>query len=80
MRERLSPDAWQVITEMAERLANEVEDDDGVLSAADHELVGMLSAAGYVVVGVLGAAGGEVGGVPRAADHEVVGVLSAAGR
>ena len=30
LRERLSPDAWQVITEMAERLAQEVEDDDGV--------------------------------------------------
>src|SRR5205807_6970253 len=32
LRERLSPDAWQVITEMAERLGQEVEDDDGVVS------------------------------------------------
>ena len=35
LRERLSPDAWQVITEMSERLAQEVEDDDGVASAAE---------------------------------------------
>jgi uncharacterized circularly permuted ATP-grasp superfamily protein/uncharacterized alpha-E superfamily protein len=41
LRERLSPDAWQVITEMEEHLAREVEDDDGVISAAElvlHEL------------------------------------------
>jgi uncharacterized circularly permuted ATP-grasp superfamily protein/uncharacterized alpha-E superfamily protein len=35
LRERLSPDAWQVITEMAERLAEEVHDDDGVVSLAE---------------------------------------------
>src|SRR6266481_3507769 len=35
LRERLSPDAWQVITEMTERLAHEVDDDDGVVSAAE---------------------------------------------
>jgi uncharacterized circularly permuted ATP-grasp superfamily protein/uncharacterized alpha-E superfamily protein len=35
LRERLSPDAWQVITEMAARLAEEVQDDDGVVSAAE---------------------------------------------
>src|SRR5207248_4440057 len=29
LRERLSPDAWQVITEMLERLAVEADDDDG---------------------------------------------------
>src|SRR6202795_1448115 len=28
LRERLSPDAWQVITEMTERLAEEVDEDD----------------------------------------------------
>src|SRR5205823_12023198 len=41
LRERLSPDAWQVITEMEEHLAREVHDDDGVISAAEltlHEL------------------------------------------
>jgi uncharacterized circularly permuted ATP-grasp superfamily protein/uncharacterized alpha-E superfamily protein len=35
LRERLSPDAWQVITEMAARLSEEVHDDDGVVSAAE---------------------------------------------
>ncbi|HEU0082950.1 MAG TPA: circularly permuted type 2 ATP-grasp protein, partial [Bradyrhizobium sp.] len=35
LRERLSPDAWQVVTEMAGRLAEEVHDDDGVVSAAE---------------------------------------------
>src|SRR4051795_11901447 len=35
LRERLSPDAWQVITETAARLAEEVHDDDGVVSAAE---------------------------------------------
>jgi uncharacterized circularly permuted ATP-grasp superfamily protein/uncharacterized alpha-E superfamily protein len=35
LRERLSPDAWQVITEMAARLSAEVHDDDGVVSAAE---------------------------------------------
>src|SRR5436305_8045757 len=29
LRERLSPDAWQVITEMAARLSEEVQDEDG---------------------------------------------------
>src|SRR5437762_2092367 len=32
LRERLSPDAWQVITEMSEYLAFEIEDEDGVIS------------------------------------------------
>src|SRR5262249_39678436 len=32
LRERLSPDAWQVITEMSELLAFKIEDDDGVVS------------------------------------------------
>ena len=34
LRERLSPDAWQVITEMSERLAWEIDDDDGVVTPA----------------------------------------------
>jgi uncharacterized circularly permuted ATP-grasp superfamily protein len=40
LRERLSPDAWQVITEMVERLGAAVEDDDGVVSAAELSLQG----------------------------------------
>jgi uncharacterized alpha-E superfamily protein len=46
LRERLSPDAWQVITEMTERLALEVEGDDGVLSAAELTLQELASFAG----------------------------------
>src|SRR4030088_1406943 len=43
LRERLSPDAWQVITEMTERLAQEVDDDDGVVSAAELTLQELAS-------------------------------------
>ena len=46
LRERLSPDAWQVITEITERLAQEVDDDDGVVSAADLTLQELASFAG----------------------------------
>src|SRR4030081_3937650 len=46
LRARLSPDAWQVITEMTERLAHEVEDDDGVTSAAELTLQELASFAG----------------------------------
>src|SRR3954452_16767384 len=35
LRERLSPDAWQVITEMAALLSENVQDEDGVVSAAE---------------------------------------------
>src|SRR3954467_556419 len=35
LRERLSPDAWQVITEMAARLSEDVEDEDGAVSVAE---------------------------------------------
>jgi uncharacterized circularly permuted ATP-grasp superfamily protein/uncharacterized alpha-E superfamily protein len=46
LRERLSPDAWQVITEMAARLAHEAEDDDGVISAAELTLQELSSFSG----------------------------------
>jgi uncharacterized circularly permuted ATP-grasp superfamily protein/uncharacterized alpha-E superfamily protein len=46
LRERLSPDAWQVITETAERLAEEVHDDDGVVSAAELTLRELASFSG----------------------------------
>src|SRR3954463_6070456 len=46
LRERLSPDAWQVITEMAERLAGDVQDDDGVVSAAELTLRELAAFAG----------------------------------
>jgi uncharacterized circularly permuted ATP-grasp superfamily protein/uncharacterized alpha-E superfamily protein len=57
LRERLSPDAWQVITEMADRLAQEVEDDDGVVSAAELTLQELASFAGLAQENMNRAAG-----------------------
>jgi uncharacterized circularly permuted ATP-grasp superfamily protein/uncharacterized alpha-E superfamily protein len=57
LRERLSPDAWQVITEMVERLAEEVDDDDGVVSAAELTLQELASFAGLAQENMNRAAG-----------------------
>jgi uncharacterized circularly permuted ATP-grasp superfamily protein/uncharacterized alpha-E superfamily protein len=57
LRERLSPDAWQVITEMSERLAQEVDDDDGVISAAELTLQELASFAGLAQENMNRAAG-----------------------
>jgi uncharacterized circularly permuted ATP-grasp superfamily protein/uncharacterized alpha-E superfamily protein len=57
LRERLSPDAWQVITEMAERLALQVEDDDAVISAAELTLQELASFAGLAQENMNRAAG-----------------------
>lgn len=57
LRERLSPDAWQVITEMADRLGQEVEDDDGVVSAAELTLQELASFAGLAQENMNRAAG-----------------------
>ena len=57
LRERLSPDAWQVITEMADRLVEEVEDDDGVISAAELTLQELASFAGLAQENMNRAAG-----------------------
>src|SRR5947208_3165017 len=57
LRERLSPDAWQVITEMTARLAEEVEDDDGVVSAAELTLQELASFAGLAQENMNRAAG-----------------------
>jgi uncharacterized circularly permuted ATP-grasp superfamily protein/uncharacterized alpha-E superfamily protein len=57
LRERLSPDAWQVITEMTARLAQEVEDDDGVVSAAELTLQELASFAGLAQENMNRAAG-----------------------
>ena len=57
LRERLSPDAWQVITEMVERLSREVEDDDGVVSAAELTLQELASFAGLAQENMNRAAG-----------------------
>src|SRR4029077_8560861 len=57
LRERLSPDAWQVIVEMSERLAYEVEDDEGVVSAAELTLQELATFAGFAQENMNRAAG-----------------------
>src|SRR5262245_18211183 len=57
LRERLSPDAWQVITEMTARLAEEVDDDDGITSAAELTLQELASFAGLAQENMNRAAG-----------------------
>lgn len=57
LRERLSPDAWQVIIEMAERLAQEIDDDDGVVVAAELTLQELASFAGLAQENMNRAAG-----------------------
>src|SRR6202008_4002785 len=57
LRERLSPDAWQVITEMTARLAEEVDDDDGIVSAAELTLQELASFAGLAQENMNRAAG-----------------------
>ena len=57
LRERLSPDAWQVITEMVERLSVEADDDDGVVSAAELSLQELASFAGLAQENMNRAAG-----------------------
>src|SRR3984893_14950988 len=57
LRERLSPDAWPVITEMTERLAQEVDDDDGVIVAAELTLQELASFAGLAQENMNRAAG-----------------------
>lgn len=71
LRERLSPDAWQVITEMAERLANDVEDDDSVLSAAELTLQELASLAGLAQENMNRAAGWRFLDMGRRAERAI---------
>jgi uncharacterized circularly permuted ATP-grasp superfamily protein/uncharacterized alpha-E superfamily protein len=71
LRERLSPDAWQVITEMAERLAYEVEDDDGVLSAAELTLQELSTFAGLAQENMNRAAGWRFLDMGRRAERAI---------
>lgn len=57
LRERLSPDAWQIISEMVERLALQVDDDDSVVSAAELTLQELASLAGLAQENMNRAAG-----------------------
>jgi uncharacterized circularly permuted ATP-grasp superfamily protein/uncharacterized alpha-E superfamily protein len=71
LRERLSPDAWQVITEMVERLGQEVEDDDGVVSAAELTLQELASFAGLAQENMNRAAGWRFLDMGRRAERAV---------
>ncbi len=71
LRERLSPDAWQVITEMTARLAEEVEDDDGIISAAELTLQELASFAGLAQENMNRAAGWRFLEMGRRAERAV---------
>src|ERR1700732_1329429 len=71
LRERLSPDAWQVITEMTERLAVEVEDDDGGVSAAELTLEELAGFAGLAQENMNRAAGWRFLDMGRRAERAI---------
>src|SRR5256884_1850748 len=71
LRERLSPDAWQVITEMSEYLAFEIEDEDGVISAAEVILRDLASFAGLAQENMNRAAGWRFLDMGRRAERAV---------
>ena len=64
-------DAWQVITEMVERLGEEVEDDDGVLSAAELTLQELASIAGLAQENMNRAAGWRFLDMGRRAERAI---------
>src|SRR3954453_21766259 len=71
LRERLSPDAWQVITEMTGRLGQEVEEDDGVVSAAELALQELASFAGLAQENMNRAAGWRFLDMGRRAERAI---------
>jgi uncharacterized circularly permuted ATP-grasp superfamily protein/uncharacterized alpha-E superfamily protein len=71
LRERLSPDAWQVIIEMVERLGQEVDDDDGVVSAAELTLQELASFAGLAQENMNRAAGWRFLEIGRRAERAI---------
>ena len=71
LRERLSPDAWQVITEMAQRLSQDIEDDDGVVSAAELTLQELASFAGLAQENMNRAAGWRFLDMGRRAERAI---------
>src|SRR6476620_3531429 len=71
LRERLSPDAWQVITEMSEYLAFEIEDEDGVISAAELILRDLASFAGLAQENMNRAAGWRFLDMGRRAERAI---------
>ncbi|HMM88187.1 circularly permuted type 2 ATP-grasp protein [Bradyrhizobium sp.] len=71
LRERLSPDAWQIITEMVERLALQVDDDDGIVSAAELTLQELASIAGLAQENMNRAAGWRFLDMGRRAERAI---------
>jgi uncharacterized circularly permuted ATP-grasp superfamily protein/uncharacterized alpha-E superfamily protein len=71
LRERLSPDAWQIITEMVERLALQVDDDDSVVSAAELTLQELASLAGLAQENMNRAAGWRFFDMGRRAERAI---------
>ena len=71
LRERLSPDAWQIITEMVERLALQVDDDDGIVSAAELTLQELASLAGLAQENMNRAAGWRFLDMGRRAERAI---------
>src|SRR5437870_2650080 len=71
LRERLSPDAWQIITEMVERLALQVDDDDSVVSAAELTLQELASLAGLAQENMNRAAGWRFLDIGRRAERAI---------
>ena len=57
LRERLSPDAWHVITVMVERLSRKAEDDEALIDAAEATLQGLATFAGLAQENMNRAAG-----------------------
>ena len=57
LRERLSPDAWHVITGMEERLSQNAEDDEALLEAAEWTLQSLATFAGLAQENMNRAAG-----------------------
>src|SRR5438067_6665078 len=71
LRERLSPDAWQVITEMVDRLALQVDDDDSIVSAAELTLQELASLAGLAQENMNRAAGWRFLDMGRRAERAI---------
>ncbi|WP_316162212.1 circularly permuted type 2 ATP-grasp protein [Bradyrhizobium sp. SZCCHNRI20481] len=71
LRERLSPDAWQVITEMPNRLAQEAEDEDAVVSMAELTLDRLASFAGLAQENMNRAAGWRFLDMGRRAERAI---------
>ena len=57
LRERLSPDAWHVITAMVDRLSEKVSDDDALVATADATLQSLAAFAGLAQENMNRAAG-----------------------